>query len=133
MTVFDFAVTVAIGLLFAGASQATDWAGFAQPTLAIAVLLGSQHGLARLRKSSSGFAATIQNDSALLMRDGEINQTSLDKTSVIEDDLVANFREANVMNYTEVRAVVLETTGDISVLHGDKLDDRLLQGVQQDI
>lgn len=34
------------------------------------------------------------------------------------------------MDFSEVRAVVLETTGDISVLHGDHLSERLLKGVR---
>jgi hypothetical protein len=34
-----------------------------------------------------------------------------------------------VLSFDEVRAVVLETTGDVSVLHGDHLDDALLNDV----
>ncbi len=36
-----------------------------------------------------------------------------------EDDVRAKVREADVQNYDQVLAVVLETTGDISVGHGD--------------
>ena len=46
-------------------------------------------------------------------------------------DVLAKLREANVLAMTDVRAVVLETTGDISVLHGDaQVDDILLAGVR---
>ena len=46
-------------------------------------------------------------------------------------DLVAKLREANVLDFSSVRAVVFEATGDISVLHGEgPLDERLLAGVQ---
>ena len=69
----------------------------------------------------------------LLMRDGEILYENLHKTNMGEDDLIAKLREANVIDFDEVLAVVLESTGDVSVLHnnGDKkLMEKLLQGVQ---
>ncbi len=130
MTAFDFVVTVAIGSLLAGAGQASSWTGFAQAILAIAALLGVQYGVARWRRASEGFEAIIQNSPVLLMRDGVIIQAALDATRVAQDDLIAKLREANVLDFSEIRAVVLETTGDISVLHGPKLHDRLLDGVR---
>ena len=51
-----------------------------------------------------------------------------------EDDIYGKLREANVLDFDQVQAVVLESTGDISVLHGDPRDKRLnpalLQGVK---
>ena len=47
-----------------------------------------------------------------------------------QGDLIAKLRESNVLDFAEVRAAVLETTGDISVLHGDACDEALLRGVQ---
>nr|WP_243405031.1 DUF421 domain-containing protein [Pelagivirga sediminicola] len=38
-------------------------------------------------------------------------------------------REANALDLSPVRAVVLETTGSISVLHGDHVDEALFKGV----
>ncbi len=47
-----------------------------------------------------------------------------------EDDVRAKVREADVQNYDQVLAVVLETTGDISVVHGDtELTSRLPQSL----
>jgi len=130
MTAFDFVVTVATGSLLAGASQATTWSAFAQALLAIATLLGMQFLAARLRKSSDQFEALIQNSPILLMRDGKIIADALEATRVAEDDLIAKLREANVLEFSSVRAVVLETTGDISVLHGSNVEERLLSGVR---
>jgi len=43
-------------------------------------------------------------------------------------------REANVLHYGQVKAVVLETTGEISVLHGnEEFDDSLLEGVTRSV
>ncbi|UWQ53208.1 DUF421 domain-containing protein [Leisingera caerulea] len=131
MNSFDFVVTVATGSLLAGASQATDWPGFFQSATAIATLLGVQFVVALLRIRSGTVESIIQNDPVLLMRDGVILEAALTATRVAESDLIAKLREANVKDLSQVRAVVLETTGDISVLHGDHLQDRLLSGVEK--
>lgn len=130
MTAFDFVITVATGSLLAGAGMATSWTGFFQPTVAIAMLLGVQYAVARLRQSSDVFETVVQNCPVLLMRDGEILHEALNATRVAEDDLIAKLREANVLDLRNVRAVVLETTGDISVLHGESLSTNLLDSVR---
>ena len=55
------------------------------------------------------------------------------RTRVTRDDILGKLREANVIDLSEVYAVVLESTGDISVLHGKDgkaLDARLLKDVK---
>lgn len=131
MTNFDFIMTVALGSLAAGAAQATEWSGFAQALLAMLGLFLAQWLSARLRKSSDTFEDFAQNEPLLLMRNGEFLRGAMDSARVAESDIVAKLREANVMNFDEVRAVVLETTGDVSVLHGEKLDERLIDNVRQ--
>lgn len=94
----------------------------------MAILLVSQHVTARTRIASETFKVAIQNTPVVLMRDGMILYEALAETRVSENDLIAKLREANVLSYSEVRAVVLETTGDISVLHGEYCSEALLQG-----
>ena len=118
MTAFDFVTTIAIGSLLAGASQASDWAGFAQPILAIATLLAVQVAIAALRRRAPTSAAHAENRPRILMRNGVMLDDALAETRVSEADVLAKLREANVHRLEDVRAVVLETTGDISVLHG---------------
>ncbi|WP_199803350.1 DUF421 domain-containing protein [Erythrobacter rubeus] len=132
MTNFDFVMTIALGSLLAGAAQASDWSGFSQPMIAMAALILAQAFSARLRKSSDSFEEIAQNEPLMLMRDGEILRDAMTKARVAESDLIAKLREANVMDFSEVRAVVLETTGDVSVLHGEELDERLIENVRSD-
>ena len=129
MTTFDFVMTVALGSLVATAATADGWTGFAQALAAMLGLFVLQVVAARIRKSSDTAENFMQNEPVLLMRDGKINHQALKETRVAESDLRAKLREANVLDYGKVRAVVLETTGDVSVLHGDALDDGLLDGV----
>jgi uncharacterized membrane protein YcaP (DUF421 family) len=131
MTNFDFVMTVAIGSLLAGASQSTNWSSFLQTLIAMAMLFVVQYSTARIRKASDTFEAIMQNTPVLLMRDGTILHDALAKTRVAQDDLIAKLRESNVLDLSQVRAVVLETTGDISVLHGDQCSEELLTGVQR--
>ena len=130
MASFDFVVTVATGSLLAGAAQATDWAGFVQPCLAVAGLFVVQGAVALLRRDVPAMQLLL-NEPLLLMRDGEVCEGALARSRMSRDDLAAKLREANVLGLGEVRAVVLETTGDVSVLHGPELEARLLKGVQE--
>ena len=129
MTNFDFIMTVALGSLVATGATVSEWPAFWQTLTAMVGLFILQRVAARLRKTSDTAEDVMQNEPVLLMRNGKINYQALKETRVAESDLRAKLREANVLDYGKVRAVVLETTGDVSVLHGDTLDDGLLDGV----
>lgn len=127
MSSFDFAVTVAIGSIIAGVVASST--AVADGVLGIVVLLGVQAVVALLRQRTS-LASVIDNTPVLLMRDGRFDEALLSATRVTRSDVIAKLREANVLRLEDVRAVVLETTGDISVLHGQTpVDDILLDGV----
>ncbi|WP_299681431.1 YetF domain-containing protein [uncultured Roseobacter sp.] len=129
MTNFDFVMTIAMGSLLAGAAQTGKWVDLIQTLTAMAALFAAQFSVAYLRKRSDALDATLQNSPVLLMRNGEILHAALQRTRVTETDLIAKLREANALEVSSVKAVVLETTGDVSVLHGDQVDETLLRGV----
>ena len=131
MTNFDFVMTVAMGSLLAGASQSEQWTGFLQTLTAMASLFAVQYFVSRLRRWSQPLDTLVQNTPTLLMKDGVILHDALRATRVAEEDLIAKLREANALDMSSVRAVVLETTGDVSVLHGDPVDETLFKGVKQ--
>ena len=67
------------------------------------------------------------------MRDGQILYDNLNKVEITENELRGKLREANVIRLNEVKAVILETTGDVSVLHGDddkEIEDYILKDVE---
>ncbi|MBZ6378070.1 DUF421 domain-containing protein [Pacificimonas flava] len=130
MTNFDFVMTVAVGSTLSAGGTTSDWTGFGQAMTALVALFLVQFVIARIRKSSDSVEDALQNQPAILMRDGRILHEALSATRVTETDLIAKLREANVLHMDEVRAVVLETTGDISVLHGEHLEERLLAGTK---
>lgn len=130
MTSFDFVMTVAMGSLVASSSQSTNWNAFLQSSVAMAALFIVQFSAAFARTSSDKLKRIMQNEPVILMRDGVISDDALARTRVSRDDLIAKLREANVGEFSSVHAVVLETTGDISVLHGGNFSDDLLEGTR---
>ncbi len=131
MTSFDFVMTIAMGSLVASASQSTDTQAFLRSMAAMAALFLVQFSAAILRRKSDAAASLLQNEPVLLMREGAFIEEALAKTRVSRADIYAKLRQANVRKLDDVRAVVLETTGDVSVLHGGSLEPILLEGVQR--
>jgi len=130
MTAFDFVATVATGSLLATAATATRWSEFLQFAVAVLALMAVQAGLAAMRKASNTAREVLSNTPILLMRDGQFLEDAMRKSRVARNDVLAKIRGANVSSISDVRAVVLETTGDISVLHGGEVDQYLLHGVR---
>ena len=128
MTSFDFVMTIAMGSLVGSAARSTTWTDYLQAVAAMASLFLVQWVTANLRNSSRWASRVIQNQPVLLMRDGKVLEEALRATRVSRDSLFEKLRGANVLDLAKVRAVVLETTGDVSVLHGDRLEETILQG-----
>ena len=131
MTNFDFVMTVAMGSLLAGASQSSEWTGLLQTLTAMASLFAVQYLVAFLRQRSTMLDELVQNRPVILMKNGVILHDALKETRVRKEDLIAKLREANALDLSRVQAVILETTGDISVLHGAACDEMLTQGVRE--
>lgn len=131
MTAFDFVATVAMGSLLAAAATASSWRAFAQVAVAMLALLAVQASLAVLRRRSDRLRDLIGNTPVLLMENGVFCEKALRVTRVAREDVLAKIRNANALELSDVRAVVLENTGDISVLHGPEIDEQLLHGVRR--
>lgn len=130
MSSYDFAVTIAFGSVLGGTvlSPTTNlWQGMTAMTALFVVQWAI--GFARSQKGSVERA--IDNTPLLLMSEGRILEANLAKARVTESDIRAKLREANVLDYDAVRAVVMETTGDVSVLHGSRLSDALIEDVSR--
>ena len=131
MTNFDFVTTVALGSLLAGAAQASEWLAFFQTVAAMLGLILAQAATSMIRRRSDAAADAIGNQPRLIMRDGEFDEDALSANNIRREDMIAKLREANVLQLSEVRAAILETTGDISVLHGKvDVDEVLLRDVR---
>jgi len=132
MSSVDFASTIAIGSILASTIM-NNQQSLLKGALAMAAITLLQILFAWLKKKSPGFSKIAVNTPMLLMKGGEIYYDNLKAANLDESELTAKLREANVLHLSEVHAVVLETTGDISVLHGKenkRIDDMLLKNVR---
>ncbi|HLU31305.1 MAG TPA: YetF domain-containing protein [Acidimicrobiia bacterium] len=126
MSSFDFAVTVAIGSLVA--SVAATSTSLTNGIIAVAAIMLFQRLVAAARRNS-GIEKVVDNQPILLMAGAEILTDNMRLTRLTPGDLRAKLREAGITEWSQIRAVILETTGDVSVLSGESLDPSLLEGV----
>lgn len=132
MSASDFAMTVAVGSLFASTISSP------KPTLivglvSLAMLFAGQWCLAYLRRKVDFLSKLIDNEPLLLMCGETILDENLARANVTRSDLFGKLREANALNFSEVLAVVFETTGDISVLHSKDPRDQLAAEFFEDV
>ena len=133
MNTFDFAITIAIGSIIA--STVMGGASAMRGVIAMATLLGLQTIIAWAKVRFKA-VSNVADNTPLLLMDGEtILYDNMKAAMVTIDDLRGKLREANVIEMSQVRAVVLENTGDVSVLHASDPDvtlaDWLLEGVRR--
>ena len=126
MSSFDFVVTLATGSIVA--SVAASSTSLANGVLALIVLYAAQWSIAQMRRRSGWGQRLVDNKPIALMLEGEFIEDNLTAARVTEDDVRAKLRQNNVHRIEDVRAVVLETTGDVSVLHGDGPVDDVVMG-----
>ncbi len=121
MSSFDFASTIAVGSILAAIVINKDQ-GVLKGILALVCVIGFQTLFSFLVRKSNWFKKLFTNKPQMLMKDGEIYYDNLQKCNVGVSDLMAKLREANVHKFSEVQAVIFESTGDISVLHSSAMD-----------
>jgi len=133
MSSFDFAMTVAIGSILASTilSKSTS---LLQGAVGLASVYVLQLFVALLRRNKQ-FQKLVDNKPVLLMDGQEILHENLKKSHVTLDDLKSKLREANVLELSQVRAVIFEATGDIAVLHtkdeNQRIEDFILEDVKR--
>jgi len=129
---FDFASTIAIGSIIATIIL-NPGQSILKGGVALAAILLFQTIFAFLVRKVPAFEKLATNKPLLIMHHGKILEDNLHSSNLSEEDLIAKLREANVIDFDEVLAVVLESTGDVSVLHTDsdkQLMDKMLKGVR---
>lgn len=126
MSSFDFAVTVAIGSLLA--SVAATATSLTNGVIAVAAIILFQR-LVAIARRRTGIEKMVDNQPTLLMARAEMIEENMRNARVTPADLRAKLRAANITDLSQVQAVVMETTGDVSVLSGRSLDPALLEGV----
>jgi len=131
MSSFDFAMTVAVGSILATTILSAS-VSLLQGIVGLAAVYILQISAAFFRRFT-WFQEAIDNSPLLLMNGNDIIYENLKKARVTEGDLRSKLREANVLELSQVRAVVFETTGDISVLHTSDKEQDLEDWLTKDV
>ncbi len=133
MSSFDFAITVAIGSVLASTVLSKS-VSLLQGAVGLGALYLIQMITARLRRYDV-VEKIIDNSPLLLMEKKEVFHDNLKKAKVTLSDVKGKLREANVTHRDQVKAVIFESTGDISVLHEDvgegEVEDWIMEGVER--
>lgn len=133
MSSFDFASTVAIGSILATVVMNND-TSILKAAVALGTIMLYQQIFSGLKYRFNSFEEAAENSPKMLMDGPRFIEDNMKKAGVSRSDIIAKLREANVTRMQQIKAVVFETTGDISVLHGEDdkpLEDILLEGVMR--
>ncbi|WP_370326533.1 DUF421 domain-containing protein [Euzebya sp.] len=129
MSAFDFAATIATGSIIASAALTT--ASLAVGLVGLVVLFTVQVAIGVMRRSDA-LKSLIDNRPILLVEDGQLLEGNMRTARVQADDIRAKLRSHDIGRLADVRYVVLETSGDISVMStADEIDDFVMEGVRR--
>jgi uncharacterized membrane protein YcaP (DUF421 family) len=118
---FDFIVTIALGSTLASILTSKNVA-LAQGALALGLLVGFQFLITWLAVRLKWVRELIKAEPTLLLRDGQILHDALRKQRVTESEIRAAVRAKGIGALEDVRAVVLETDGQFSVVRNIETD-----------
>lgn len=128
LSTFDFAATVAVG-----STVSTVLLGsvpLAAGALGLTLLFAMQYAIATLRRRDL-LHGLVDNRPILLMARGEVLEDHLRHVRLSRSELWSQLRQNGVHALEQVHVVVLETSGDLSVVRaGPPLDPQLLDGVR---
>ena len=130
MSAFDFAATIAIGSMAASMSL-LEGVAVVSGLVGLATLYLLQLLVAAIRTRSEAFKEAVDNSPLLLMAGPEILHDNLRMGNISLDDLRSKLRESGALRRDQVVAVILETTGDMTVLKGhDRVEAWMVEGVR---
>lgn len=117
MNAFDLIVTISLGSTLASALLSSD-VSLAEGLLAFALLCGLQFLVAYGSTRSTKIRNLVKATPSLLFYRGRFDHAMMARERVAEEEVFAAIRAEGLAALDSVDAVVLETDGSFSVLHG---------------
>ena len=114
----DFAMTVGIGSILAS-TVLSDSPSLLQGLFAVAMLFVIQGVISIIRRKVKPLKALIDNQAIILMAHGEYFWDNLKEANLSISDVQEVLRKNGLKSKSEVFAVIMETTGDMSVIKND--------------
>jgi len=117
----DFAMTVGIGSILAS-TVLSDKPSLLQGLFAVAVLFLIQGVISVIRRKIKPLKALIDNQAIILMAHGEYLEDNLKEANLSNSDVQEVLRKNGIKAKIEVFAVIMETTGDMSVIKNNDVE-----------
>ena len=118
LNAFDLVVSFTVGSLLASMILSSQVA-VVEGLLALTVLVALAAATSFLASRSRGFRTLIKSQPTLLVYDGDYLRANMRRERIAEVEIAAVMRNHGVHDLADVKAMVLETEGDISVLRRD--------------
>jgi uncharacterized membrane protein YcaP (DUF421 family) len=115
MNAFDLIVTVALGSTLASILTSKN-ISLVQGITGLGLLLFLQWLISWLSVRSSRLENLVKTQPALLYYNGRALEQNLKDERITENELLASLRSQGLLSFSGVKAVVLESNGDISVV-----------------
>ncbi|MBA2500314.1 MAG: DUF421 domain-containing protein [Chitinophagaceae bacterium] len=130
MNAFDFVITIALGSTFATVAMNKNVA-LADGVLGFALLVFLQYGLTWLSVRYRYVKEMINNTPTLLVYKGEILEHAMKKERITIEELYVAARRKGIAEIKDIDIVILETTGDITLLPKMQVENaETLKGIQ---
>ena len=114
LNAFDFIVTVTLGSTLS--SMILFKVTLAEGTLALVIITLMQYLLAWLSRSGKFMEKLINNKPTLLYYNGQFIDSAMKREGITEEEVYAEIRNFRLERLDDVRAVVLELNGEVSVI-----------------
>ncbi|MDR7328972.1 DUF421 domain-containing protein [Corynebacterium guangdongense] len=129
MTGFDMLLVIVLGAII-GRAMMGHTPTFAAGVLVMVVLITLEFFFGKL-SGHPRLGRMINNQPVLLIADGELLRDEMRRTRVTTMDVTATLRGKGIHSRTEVAALILERTGEMSVLRkGTPIDADLIADVR---
>lgn len=115
MNAFDFIITVAMGSAF-GRILTAKQVSLAEAMVTFALLISLQYLVTWFETRSKKFANLVTGTPTLLYYQGQFLEHEMKKQRVRKAEMLAVAREKKLDNMDQVEAIVLETSGSLSVI-----------------
>jgi uncharacterized membrane protein YcaP (DUF421 family) len=113
-TAIDFAASVAIGAIMGRTAVATGQS-FLIGAVALLTILAA-HTVAMLCRYDNRFAKLVDHRVRVLVDHGTLRSRQLRLCGITENDLLAKLRERGVRDLSELRYVLYETKGELTIV-----------------
>src|SRR5690625_635588 len=119
MNAFDFVVTIAIGSVLS-IIMMDKTIPLLEGIAALALLIILQYLISWATVNFKSLNSVVRSSPTLLVYDGALIKKNMKKERVAESEILASLRKAGVHAVADVKAVVIESNGDLSVIKKDE-------------